>query len=622
MPTKVLGVIALLAALIALPLSTAHAQVQKRAALVVGNSAYQNVAKLANPVNDATAIAQMFKNAGFDSVTMRRDLGVLDFKRALREFLDTTQDADIAVVYYAGHGIQVGDTNYMIPVDARLATETDVQDETVSLDRIMQSLQPAKRLRLVLLDSCRENPFVNRMRVSKRARSLGRGLARVEPENNTLVAYAAKGGQVADDGPGEHSPFTSALLNHLAVPGLDVRLALGRVRDEVIKNTSNKQEPFVYGSIGGESISLVPAPAQGTAEALTDIKGDYELVERIGTRKAWEAFLASHKDGLYAELARAQLAKLTQGESKRMSVDTGSAHAGLAPVEPAPAPRPTLSRDRVDWDLIKETSDRARLRDFIARYPGSPFADAARSRLDALDREDKARAEQEAARRVEEARRQEAEAARRREEQARLTRPEEPRNRPDESCGRDEQKLNLLRPYAGLGWAREDLKRLERNTTCERVRADAAALLGQPGGDPGQRAVSPQQMGYATPQPTTRQQPPANTPEPVLAAIGELRRLGCFAEYKDPTAADSITQAIRRYMAEKGRPAEDVKVVERLLTELKVENERLCALACSQGRPASDHCKAGAGKREGHADARQGRSRTRSLAAHTEGTGF
>jgi uncharacterized caspase-like protein len=579
-----------------LPLSAGVASAQKRVALVIGNGVYQNVARLANPINDATAIAQMFKNAGFDSVTMRRDLGVLDFKRALREFLDAAQDADIAVMYYAGHGIQVGDMNYMIPVDAKLATENDVQDETVSLDRIMQSLAPAKRLRLVLLDSCRENPFLNRMKVSKATRSLGRGLARVEPENNTLVAYAAKGGQIAADGTGEHSPFAAALLKHLSVPGLDVRLALGRVRDEVLKNTGNRQEPFVYGSLGGESISLIPA-AQSTPEALTDMKGDYELVERIGTRKAWEAFLASHKDGLYAELARAQLAKLTQGDSKATtSTDAGNSNAGLAPIDLTPPPKPSVSRDRLDWDLIRDSGDRAKLRDFIAKYPTSPFAETAKSRLDALDRaaqerDDKARAEQEAARRAEEARRLEAEAAARRraEEQARLTKPaDETRPRQDESCGRDEQKLNLLRPYANQGWAREDLKRLERSTACDRIRAEVAALLGQSGADLGQRAVPPQQMGRVTPPPPSKpQQQSANTLDPVFAAIGELRRLGCFAEYKDPTVAEAISQAIRSYLAEKRRPAEDYKAVENLLAELKVENERLCAKAQAKPREAS-----------------------------------
>ena len=259
MPAKLVALIAALAAVLLLPVVAAAAPGEKRVALIIGNGTYQKVARLANPVNDAKAVAQMFKAAGFDSVEVRQDLGVVDFKRAVRDFFDAAQASDVAVVYYAGHGIQVGDTNYLIPVDARLASEIDVQDEAVSLDRIMMMLQPAKRLRLVILDACRENPFLARMKIASASRGITRGLARMEPENNSLVAFAAKGGQIAEDGKGDHSPFTAAIIKHLVVPGLDIRLALGRVRDEVVRSTASKQEPFVYGSLGCDSISLVPA---------------------------------------------------------------------------------------------------------------------------------------------------------------------------------------------------------------------------------------------------------------------------------------------------------------------------------------------------------------------------
>jgi hypothetical protein len=335
MPTKLVALIAAFAAVLLLPAAASAAQGEKRVALVIGNGAYQKVARLANPANDAKAIAQMFKAAGFDSVETRQDLGVVDFKRAIRDFFDAAQTSDVAVVYYAGHGIQVGETNYLIPVDARLASEIDVQDEAVSLDRIMMMLQPAKRLRLVILDACRENPFLVRMKLASTTRAITRGLARMEPENNSLVAFAAKGGQIAEDGSGDHSPFTAAIIKHLVVPGLDIRLALGRVRDEVVRTTSSKQEPFVYGSLGGDSISLVPAPSQPMNGPLSDIRGDYQLVERIGTRKAWEAFLASHKEGLYADLARAQLDKLIRAEAA-----SGGPQAALATPPPSALSRP------------------------------------------------------------------------------------------------------------------------------------------------------------------------------------------------------------------------------------------------------------------------------------------
>src|ERR1700760_4186855 len=203
---------AALFALLVFCAATQMARAEKRIALVVGNSAYQNVVPLTNPVNDAAAIAEMFKKAGFEVVDSRRDLGNAEMRRALRDFTDKARDADIAVIYYAGHGIEVDGTNYLIPVDAVLERDTDAYDEAISLDRILQAIEPAKQLRLIILDACRDNPFAKSMKRTA-SRSLGRGLARVEPSQpNTLIAFAAKGGSIALDGNTGNSPFTSALL--------------------------------------------------------------------------------------------------------------------------------------------------------------------------------------------------------------------------------------------------------------------------------------------------------------------------------------------------------------------------------------------------------------------------
>ena len=148
-------------------------------------------------------------------------------------------------VYYAGHGIEVDGTNYLIPVDAALQRDTDVYDEAISLDRILQAIEPAKKLRLVILDACRDNPFGQIMKRTLASRSVGRGLAGVEPgESNTLIAFAAKGGSTALEGDKKNSPFTLALTHHLAVPGIELRKAFGLVRDEVMNATANKQEPY------------------------------------------------------------------------------------------------------------------------------------------------------------------------------------------------------------------------------------------------------------------------------------------------------------------------------------------------------------------------------------------
>src|SRR6188768_2363281 len=252
----------------ALLLLSQPAFAEKRVALVIGNAAYQNVAKLPNPVNDGATIATTLKGAGFDVVDSRHDLGAAETRRALRDFADRARDADIAVVYYAGHGIEVDGGNYLIPVDAKLERDTDVYDEALSLDRVLLAIEPAKKLRLVILDACRDNPFSKNMKRTVASRAIGQGLAKIEPTSpNVLIAYSAKAGSTAADGDGTNSPFTVALSKHLTTPGLDVRRAFGFVRDEVLKTTSNRQEPFVYGSLGGEDVPLVPAPAKALSTA-------------------------------------------------------------------------------------------------------------------------------------------------------------------------------------------------------------------------------------------------------------------------------------------------------------------------------------------------------------------
>ena len=286
----------------------------KRVALVVGNSAYQNVNPLANPANDAGAIAEMFKKAGFDVVDSRRDLKAQEMRRALREFTDKARGADIAVIYFAGHGLEVDGTNYVVPVDAVLERDADVDDEAVSLNRILMAAEPATRLRLVILDACRDNPFTKKMKRTLASRAVVRGLIGVEASRpNTFIAFAAKEGSTAADGTGANSPFTTALLKHLTQPGLDIRKAFGFVRDDVMSATGDQQEPYTTNSLGGNDVALVPAPEKPQAPAANanaEMRHDYELAERVGTLEAWDSFVAAHPTGFYADLAKAQRNKL------------------------------------------------------------------------------------------------------------------------------------------------------------------------------------------------------------------------------------------------------------------------------------------------------------------------
>jgi len=283
----------------------------RRIALVIGNSAYERVPQLPNPANDATAMAEMFKKAGFDAVTLKLDVKASEMRRALRDFVDAVRDADLAIIYYAGHGLEIDGNNYLVPVDAVLERDIDAYDEAIPLDRLLAVVEPAKRLRMVILDACRDNPFSKRMKRPVASRSLQRGLVMVEPNSpNTLVAFAAKAGSTADDGDTANSPFTTALVKHLPVPGLDVRKAFGFVRDDVLKVTNNRQEPFIYGSLGGDDVALVPLPAAPKIDPTAAARDDYQLTSQINVVAAWDSFLAKYPDGFYSDLARAQRNKL------------------------------------------------------------------------------------------------------------------------------------------------------------------------------------------------------------------------------------------------------------------------------------------------------------------------
>jgi tetratricopeptide (TPR) repeat protein len=230
----------------------------RRVALVIGNSAYAHVASLPNPVNDAKALAQSLRKLGFAEVIEKTDMTRAELAAELQRFGDKAETADWAVIYYAGHGIEINSVNYVIPVDAKLVKAAHVEDEALPLDRVISKVEGAKKLRLVILDACRNNPFTARMQRDGRTRSVGQGLARIEPLGGTMIAYAARDGTVAQDGDGRHSPYAEALLKHMGEPGLDIRFLFDKVRDTVLTATRNQQMPFTYGSLPAEQFVFRP----------------------------------------------------------------------------------------------------------------------------------------------------------------------------------------------------------------------------------------------------------------------------------------------------------------------------------------------------------------------------
>jgi len=234
---------------------------EKRIALVIGISAYRNAPELVNPRNDARAIAEMLRKLHF-TVEEKQDLDIRGFADALRQFGISASQADVAVLYYAGHGIQVGGTNYLIPSDARLERERDLVYEAMPLNLPMGELAQARKLGILILDACRNNPFVDKLaRTGANRQQTHAGFARIDDTpSDTLVAMATRADQLAEDGQGEHSPYTQALLKHLQTPGLELSLFFRNVRDTVKQATDGRQEPYIYGTLGATPFYFNPRP--------------------------------------------------------------------------------------------------------------------------------------------------------------------------------------------------------------------------------------------------------------------------------------------------------------------------------------------------------------------------
>ena len=244
------------------------AQAQDRVALVIGNGNYANAGTLANPVNDAQAVAGALRDVGFD-VALGRDLDRSTMERLLRDFLRKAGTAKVALLFYAGHGMQVDGRNYLLPVDAKIEAASDLNFETVELDKILGNLEDPARATIVILDACRDNPLSRSFAAKSRSSAVGTGLAAYAPlGTGTLIAFATAPGKVALDGTGTNSPFTTSLVKHLRTPNVEVRTMLTRVRADVMAATGNKQLPWDNSSLMGEVFLAGPSNG-GTAQVVT-----------------------------------------------------------------------------------------------------------------------------------------------------------------------------------------------------------------------------------------------------------------------------------------------------------------------------------------------------------------
>ena len=350
------------------------AQAAGRVALLIGNEKYQATSQLNNPANDVDLMKSSFEDAGFDTVMTVHDVDRAAMVRALRDFEDVASGADVAIIYYSGHGMEMNGQNFLLPVDVTLKTDKDVEDEAIPLDRVQRSLEGATRLKLVILDACRNNPFEQSMTRSISTRAVSRGLARVEPESaDLLVAFASKAGTVAMDGEGRNSPFATALSKYLTEPGVDVRIALGKVRDEVVSVTNRGQEPFVYGSLGGAQIFLnirevninVTSGGDGkvSPNGQSAAAADWQNIRDLADKDLIEVFLAKHgADPVYRMLAEKKLKLLAEA-----------------------AETSTVAPDEIAWDALRQSTDAAALARFLETYPDSRHKKEAETQIAALE---------------------------------------------------------------------------------------------------------------------------------------------------------------------------------------------------------------------------------------------
>jgi uncharacterized caspase-like protein len=306
----------------------------KRVAFVVGNAAYRNVPQLPNPAIDAKAIAAVLRNVGFEVVegtNLTRD----KMTEKLLDFGKKAEGADVAVFFYAGHGIAVNNTNYLLPIDADLKSEMDVKlGAAINVDLTLEQTMADAKVKLVFLDACRDNPFAARIRSAKATRSVAvnSGLAEMKSGEGTLLAFATGPGQTALDGDvGNHSPFTRALLSNIAAPGVEIQQAMTKVRAQVNEETKKNQLPWGHTNLIGEvylnpqaatsdkpaasadaTVATTVASAAPTAATAMEVEF-WRSVKDSNKPEELNAYLTSYPNGAFKALALGRIAKLQDG---------------------------------------------------------------------------------------------------------------------------------------------------------------------------------------------------------------------------------------------------------------------------------------------------------------------
>lgn len=335
---------AFLAGLAVLACGLSPAVAEKRVALVIGNSAYQHTAPLKNPSNDATDIAEKLRQLGFEVID-GTDLSKGDMEQRIRTFADKLVGADVGLFFYAGHGLQVDGRNFLAPVDAKLKSDTDLDFEAVELNLVLKQLERNSRVSIVFLDACRDNPLAHSLAQTSRSLEIGRGLARIDKAVGMMIAFSTQPGNIALDGDGRNSPFTGALLRHIANEGSSINDVMIDVRKDVLDATNGKQVPWENSSLTGQFFFKPAAPPtveDKSAETAAQIGALRQEIAKLQADQG--ARLTSQQEQL--EILQQKLAAETKTAEQLAAEKAGAAAAStnrVIAVEPSDAPAPAAN---------------------------------------------------------------------------------------------------------------------------------------------------------------------------------------------------------------------------------------------------------------------------------------
>ncbi|WP_297835160.1 caspase family protein [uncultured Roseibium sp.] len=372
----------IIACLLLLVFAASAAHAERRVALVIGNSGYANVAELKNPYNDAKGMSDKLTDLGFDVVT-GLDLSLRDMRQTVREFIKKLDNADLALFFYAGHGIQVNGENYLVPVDAELSTHLDLDFEALPANLVLNAMEQSTKVNLVFLDACRNNPFTENLARSMGTRSsaVGRGLAKIGSGVGSLVSFATQPGNVALDGDGENSPFTTALIKHLGTPGQDITRDLVMVRRDVLEATKGQQVPWDNSSLTGEVILKQLEMVQPVEPEKPAINPQIELAYwdsiKSGESIAYfETYLTRYPEGQFADIAKIRIDELKSRSE----------------AEAARNAKPDTSAEIAFWQSIQNATRPEMYETYLEQYPDGIYAKLARLNISSLQQQAEAAA--------------------------------------------------------------------------------------------------------------------------------------------------------------------------------------------------------------------------------------